>query len=401
VVVGAGPAGCAISLVLARAGIEVTLVEAEPRLSSPFRGEALMPSGFEALEHLGFPSLPSTVPQRALQGWRVLVEGHPLLEVPEPIGPGPACTLVAQEELLATLLEHASESSCFRRLQGVRVTGLRREGARISGVTLAHGDSLAADLVVACDGRASMLREAAGLPLRLAPPQHDVLWFLLAAEAVAEIRDWLGGTFLTVLGAGHGFALFETAADQNLRLGWLCRPGDDLDLSAGEWLERLAQTCAAPLAPWLRQLPTTALQGPLRVPIQVGLAKRWHQGGFLLLGDGAHPLSPVRAQGLNMAFRDAVVAAEELVPALRQGGAQTLDTALPKIERRRQPELLRIQALQAAESNSGELLRSQGWLRQLLAAQPSLFRPLMTQIWLGRQRQLRQGLPLGSRPGVP
>jgi len=95
------------------------------------------------------------------------------------------------------------------------------------------------------------------------------------------------------------------------------------------------------------------------------------------------------------------VAAEELVPALRQGGAQTLDTALPKIERRRQPELLRIQALQAAESNSGELLRSQGWLRQLLAAQPSLFRPLMTQIWLGRQRQLRQGLPLGSRPGVP
>jgi 2-polyprenyl-6-methoxyphenol hydroxylase-like FAD-dependent oxidoreductase len=201
---------------------------------------------------------------------------------------------------------------------------------------------------------------------------------------------------LTVLGAGNGFALFETAANQNLRLGWLCRPGDDLDLTPGEWLERLAQTSGAPLATWLRQLPTTALQGPLRVPIQVGLAKRWHQDGFLLLGDGAHPLSPVRAQGLNMALRDAIVAAQELLPALRK-----LAAALPEIERRRQPELRRIQALQAAESSSGELLRNQGWLRQLLAAQPTLFRPLITQIWLGRQRQLRQGLPLGSRPEVP
>jgi 2-polyprenyl-6-methoxyphenol hydroxylase-like FAD-dependent oxidoreductase len=401
VVVGAGPAGCAISLLLARAGIPVTLVEAEPRLSSPFRGEALMPSGFEALERLGFPCLPATVPQRSLKGWRVLVEGQTLLEVPEPIGPGPACTLVAQEELLATLLAQASANPCFKRRQGVRVAGLRREGSRIAGVTMANGDCLVADLVVACDGRGSLLREQAGLPLQLAPSQHEVLWFLLAAEAVAEIRDWLGGTFLTVLGAGNGFALFETAADRNLRLGWLCRPGDDQDLSPGEWLERLTQTCAAPLAPWLRQLPTTALQGPLRVPIQVGLARRWHQGGFLLLGDGAHPLSPVRAQGLNMAFRDAVVAAEELVPALLQGGAPTLDAALPGIERRRHPELRRIQALQAAESSSGELLRSQGWLRQLLAAQPSLFSPLMTQIWLGRQRQLRQGLPLGSRSGVP
>ena len=62
--VGAGPAGCAISLLLARAGIEVTLVEAEPRLSSPFRGEALMPSGFEALDRLGFSCLPAAVPQR-------------------------------------------------------------------------------------------------------------------------------------------------------------------------------------------------------------------------------------------------------------------------------------------------------------------------------------------------
>jgi 2-polyprenyl-6-methoxyphenol hydroxylase-like FAD-dependent oxidoreductase len=102
-----------------------------------------------------------------------------------------------------------------------------------------------------------------------------------------------------------------------------------------------------------------------------------------------------------MALRDAIVAAEELVPALRQGGEAKLVAALPEIERRRQPELRRIQALQAAESSSGELLRSQGWLRQVLAAQPTLFRPLITQIWLGRQRQLRQGLPLGSRPGVP
>lgn len=386
---------------MARAGIKVTLLEAATCLSSPFRGEALMPSGFAALEHLGFSSLPATVPKRSLKGWRFLVEGHCLFELPEPLDAGPACTLVAQEELLSTLLEQAKENPSFERRQGTWVTGLLRQGTRIGGVTLADGDSLAADLVVACDGRASMLRSQAGLPLQLAPPQHEVLWFLLAAEAVADIRNWLEGTFLTVLGAGNGFALFETAADQNLRLGWLCRPGEDSDLTPAEWLERLAQTCAAPLAAWLRRLPTSALQGPLRLPIQVGLAKRWHQEGFLLLGDAAHPLSPVRAQGLNMALRDAVVAAEELVPVLRQGESDGLDAALPKIERRRHPELHRIQALQAAEFRSGELLRNQGWLRKLLAAQPDLFRPLITQIWLGRQRQLRQGLPLGSSPGDP
>jgi hypothetical protein len=88
-------------------------------------------------------------------------------------------------------------------------------------------------------------------------------------------------------------------------------------------------------------------------------------------------------------------------PPCAKGGGHRLDAALPEIERRRQPELRRIQALQAAEFSSGELLRSQGWLRQVLVAQPSLFRPLVTQIWLGRQRQLRQGLPLGLSPGGP
>ncbi len=400
--VGAGPSGSALSLLLARAGIKVTLVEAEPSLSSGLRGEALMPSGFEALEHLGLSSLLTTVPHRALGGWRVLVEGQNILTVTEPIGPGPACTLVAQEELLETLVGQASANPLFERRQGVKVTGLCHDpDRRIAGVTLAEGDTLAADLVVACDGRASRLRQEAVLPLRVDPPQHEVLWFLLAEAAVAEIRDWLEGTFLTVLAAGHGFALFETAADGNLRLGWLSRPGEDPDLSPGAWLERLAQTSPEPLAGWLHQLPISALQGPLRVPIQVGLAQQWHQDGFLILGDAAHPLSPVRAQGLNMALRDAVVAADVLVPALQRGDRQGLDAALPEVARRRLPELRRIQTLQAAEANSGELLRSQAWLRQLLAAQPNWFRPVATRIWLDRQRQLRQGLPLGIRPGVP
>ena len=401
-VVGAGPSGSAISLLLARAGVQVTLVEAGPRLSSDLRGEALMPSGFEALEHLGLSKLPAAVPQRPLGGWRVVIEGQTLMSVPEPIAPGPACTLVAQEELLETLVGQASASPLFERRQGVRVTGLHRDpGRRIAGVTLADGGTLAADLVVACDGRTSQVRQAAALALQLDPPRHEVLWFLLAAEAVVEIRDWLEGTFLTVLAGGKGFALFETANDGNLRLGWLSRPGEDPDLSPGPWLERLAQTSPEPLAGWLRQLPISALQGPLRVPIQVGLAQQWHQDGLLLLGDAAHPLSPVRAQGLNMALRDAVVAADVLVPALLKGDRNELDALLPEVARRRQPELRRIQSLQAAESNSGELLRSQTWLRQGLAAQPDWFRPLVTRIWLGRQRQLRQGLPLGCRPMVP
>jgi 2-polyprenyl-6-methoxyphenol hydroxylase-like FAD-dependent oxidoreductase len=144
--------------------------------------------------------------------------------------------------------------------------------------------------------------------------------------------------------------------------------------------------------------------------VRSGLAPRWQRPGLLLLGDAAHPMSPLRAQGLNMALRDALVAAERLLPVLGTSGAaaeeppqrrerlQQLDQALVAIAEARLPEIRAMQALQRQELGRGELLRQQPWLRRLLAATASVSGPLLSRRWLAGQPTLRTGLPLPEGP---
>jgi 2-polyprenyl-6-methoxyphenol hydroxylase-like FAD-dependent oxidoreductase len=161
----------------------------------------------------------------------------------------------------------------------------------------------------------------------------------------------------------------------------------------GGWPQRWASLAPVPLAGLLEHLPARAVRGPVRLPVRVGLAPRWQRPGLLLLGDAAHPMSPVRAQGLNMALRDAVVAARHLVPVLSTGGTTSkLTTALERIETERLPELKAVQALQAEEAQRGELLRHNHRLRALLAATAPLSGPLLAQRWRSGQRILRRGI---------
>ena len=102
VVVGGGPAGASLALVLARSGLTVTLVEARTSLVRQFRGEALMPSGLDALSAMGLVELLPALPHRPLQGWRFIVNGRELFSAAEPLGGDPRrpCTLVSQQALL-------------------------------------------------------------------------------------------------------------------------------------------------------------------------------------------------------------------------------------------------------------------------------------------------------------
>jgi 2-polyprenyl-6-methoxyphenol hydroxylase-like FAD-dependent oxidoreductase len=138
------------------------------------------------------------------------------------------------------------------------------------------------------------------------------------------------------------------------------------------------------------------VRGPLRLPVRVGLAPRWHRPGLLLLGDAAHPMSPLRAQGLNMALRDAVLAAAELAPALMEADAVVrtagIATALGRIQAERLPELQAVQARQAEEAARARLLRHQPLLRALLARTAPLSGPLLARRWVASQRVLRDGL---------
>jgi len=425
-----------------------------------------MPSGVAALEALGLWPLPTRVRHRPLAGWAVVLERQPFFTVAEPLAGDRGCWLVDQPSLLAHLRAELQALPGVRVVEGQAVRGLlraagtdgrevrelsgaderraagaEREPGRVRGVVLADGRELAADLVVACDGRQSALRRLAGLELQgegkglawleskpsPAGPSavagggqgeaaEPVLWFRLAGAAVAPLEWWLGGRFLTVVGAGVSFALFAEAGGAALRLGWVAEPGVALPADPAGWRERWAGTLPEEAAALVRALPLAAIEGPQRLPVRVGWAPRWHAPGLLLLGDAAHPMSPVRAQGINMALRDALVAGRllgslggrERLDRARDGSAETspvsasieglvprvqIDALLPRVAERRLPEIRHLQALQASEAGLGARLRQLGLLRRTLALTAPWSGPLARRRWIQQQHRLRRGLP--------
>ncbi len=390
---GAGPAGASLALLLARQGIAVDLVEKHLQLHRHFRGEALMPSGLEALARMNLWPLPAPIRQRELRGWTFFLEGRLLFEILEPMASPRPCTLIDQPGLLSHLVSEASLHSGFRLHCGSAATELGRLDGRINGVRLADGTRLQADLVVACDGRGSQLRQQADLRLKSGPSPIDVLWFRLPRPACEGVADWLDGRFITMVGPSGSFALFETSSDA-VQLGWALPPAQATPAPPHGWPRAWADNSPRELATLLEKIPAAAVEPPLRLPVRVGWAPCWHRPGFLLLGDAAHPMSPVRAQGINMALRDALVTAERLVPALRQGTAAAIDAALAQVQAERSPEILTIQRLQHQEASRGELLRRQDWIRRLLATTASWSGPVVARRWVGDQHLLRHGLPL-------
>ncbi|MFM1798362.1 MAG: hypothetical protein RLZZ117_640 [Cyanobacteriota bacterium] len=431
VVVGAGPCGALLALVLARAGWAVTLVEqAAPGAPRPYRGEGLMPSGIAALEALGLWPLPAAVSHRPLAGWAVVLERRPFFTVVEPLTGDRGCWLVDQPSLLAHLRAELVGQANARMLEGVAVRGLLEAKElvgcapgperRVVGVALADGAELEADLVVACDGRTSALRRLAGLELRgevggnrepeaesepMAEGEREpVLWFRLAGPAVAPLELWLAGRFLTVVAEGVSFALFAEAAGEALRLGWVAEAGVALPMEAAGWRECWAGALPPEAAALMRGLPLEAIAGPQRFPVRVGWAPVWHRPGLLLLGDAAHPMSPVRAQGINMALRDALVAGRLLGPLgfeqVNGGEGEpgpglwaALDRCLLGVSASRLPEIRQLQALQAREAGLGARLRQLGVLRRTLALTAPWSGPLARWRWIQQQHRLRQGRP--------
>ena len=394
VVVGAGPAGLTLSLQLARAGLAVTLVEARRDFSRGFRGDALMPCGLEALARMGLWSVLDGLPQRSLAGWSVWLEGRQLFRVPEPMGALQPCRLVPQRALLEALLQQALRLPEFKWQPGVAVIGLQRHDPdqRIQGVVLADGQHLPADLVVACDGRDSNLRRLAGLPLKPQGRALELLWFQqpLPHPPDPELDD-----FLTLVGGGAIASACRNASGM-LQFGWLVRPGwPEPQRSAHEWADTLAALAPKKLAALLRQ-HADALSRPERFRVQVGLAPRWHCPGLLLLGDAAHPMSPIRAQGINMALRDSWVAAQVLEATLCTGAtsrasSSQVDQACTRIEQQRRREIERLQNLQLAEARQGHWIGHNALLRHGLSLGAPALGPVARAVWTTRQRPLREG----------
>ena len=405
VVVGAGPAGATLALLLSSAGIGVTLVESNPGQRRAFRGEALMPSGLAALEQMALLPQLDALPHRPLAGWRFVANGRELFTAAEPMGGDPQrpCTLVSQPAFLDGVLRQALATNHLELLAQTTAKQLIWQAGRISGVELGDGRRLTADLVVACDGRSSRLRQEAGIGLSTGSSPIDVLWFDLNSPGAGPDNppspNPLQGHFTTVVGHQGVFSLFEGATG-GIQLGWVLDASQPTpQRSSQEWIASFASQCPPDLANWLGQ-SGSGLQSPTRLSVQVGLAESWWKPGLLLLGDAAHPMSPVRAQGINMALRDAWEASQHLIPVLQplnqpQKQIQNqirCDSALAAIEQARRSEIQTLQTLQAQEAQRGELLRHNAFLRCTLAISAPWVGGALGHHWSQLQKPLREGL---------
>ncbi|MEM7064226.1 MAG: FAD-dependent oxidoreductase [Cyanobacteria bacterium P01_B01_bin.77] len=391
IIVGAGPAGASLAFLLARAGLRVTLLEQETTFDRVFRGEGLMPAGMKALAQMGLLSLLQTaIPQRRLESWNIHLGGKEVFTIPEPNLGDLSLSIVSQPALLQTLVDEAAKYDGFEFRAGCQVQELLWKNDRVVGVQVKAGNQVSklhGDLVIGCDGRGSLVRRKAGLKINLQPDQYDVLWFKLPApEPLKNTCQF----YLMAKAQQHPASCY-TSWDGQLQYGLILPKGGLGKLSDADWLT----VAARPAPDWLAEHVLSqreAVTAPVRLNVVVGRCSRWWVPGVLLLGDAAHPMSPVRAQGINLALRDTIVATNHLVPAWQVGSA-AFDDALQCIQQERLPEVVRSQTLQLREANGLRVIRSSPWklaMAQRILPWVGSLRPVQ-KAWLARQHDLRYG----------
>jgi len=403
VISGAGVTGMTLAYLLAQGGIEVTLIEAAAKFDRVFRGEGLMPGGIQAIEQMGLLDLLQELPSQQIHTWEFVVNDRTFLQAKEPEALGIyRPTLISQPLFLEALLKRAQALPSFHFIQGTVHALLcpgDRPDSRISGVVVRQSGQdvcITADLVIGADGRKSAVRRLANLPLEKLDYDADVLWLRMAAPLPEGDRH----TFYGFIRDSESLGAY-TAWDSSLKMAYVLprlpqeqvlTPEQQQDWKAIDWATRIAQIAPPPFAQHIRD-HANLLEPPILLNVMLARCPQWHQPGVLLLGDAAHPMAPIRAQGINLALRDVIVATHHLLPLLQTGKTlEAIDTALQNIQAERLPEIIRCQELQRQEQNHAtQLCRSAG-LRQMLMLMAPLVRPFSGKVWMARQQQLRFGV---------
>ena len=340
-VVGGGPAGMMLGLLLARAGVQVTVLEKHGDFLRDFRGDTVHPSTRQILDEIGLLPQFEKLPQRRIDHFVGLI-GKKSLELVDLRGlrPFSDMALVPQWDLLDLLMRAAKRYPGFDLRMRHKATGLIEESGRTAGVRLEAPDGaseIRADLIVACDGRHSTLRDAVGLEATEFGAPMDVLWFRIPRKE-SDTQNIFG-----IIDGGHMMVLLDR--DEYWQAAYLVPKGSDPKLRAqpiGVLRDSVAQ-----LAPFLadRVASIASWENVKTLSVQVDRLKCWHRPGLLLIGDAAHAMSPIGGVGINLAIQDAVAAANALAEALRGTGAID-ESLLASIQRRREWPVRVVQRVQ-------------------------------------------------------
>jgi 2-polyprenyl-6-methoxyphenol hydroxylase-like FAD-dependent oxidoreductase len=385
IVVGAGPAGASLACLLASSGINTTLIERRQDFSREFRGEVLMPSGMAALEEMGLKDLVDTIPSYRQEDVSLYMNGRLLFEerLDEAIFQGRPPLAISQPALLEALVTEAARHPGFSFRRGVSVRELTSSHGRVNGVVLrtqSGSETLPADLVIGADGRNSIVRRHLNLETVHASPPMDIVWCKLPCPA-----NWRG--VRAYLGRGHLLVAYYTW-DDSLQLGWVIVKGTFGELKARgieQWITEMANHVSDDLAQHLHS-HANAAEKPFLLDAVSDRVTTWSVPGALLIGDAAHTMSPVAGQGVNIALRDTIVAANHLLPVLHADtvDADTLDRALRAIEAERLPE---VETIQRMQDQPPKIVLSKAWwgepVRRLIGralSQPAIRGRLLSRI---------------------
>ena len=342
-IVGAGPAGVMLALLLARAGVRVTLLEAHRDFERDFRGDTIHPATLEIVAQLGLAERLHELPHVKAESFKfvspVAIDTAAMFSrLPTPF---PYMMIMPQARFLDFLVAEAKRYAHFELVLGAHVDELIEENGTISGIRYraaeARGEVRAA-LTVAADGRFSRVRKLAALEPVSTSGAMEILWFRLPRrpedthdEAAIEVGP---RQICAVLGRPTEW-----------QLGYVGPPGRYREVKAAG-IEAFRQSIAA-MMPWLADR-VGAIGGwddVSLLSVEGSRLEQWHRAGLLLIGDAAHVMLPVGGVGINCAIADAVEAANVLSEPLRSGSVD--EAHLAEVQRRRESVTKFIQGFQA------------------------------------------------------
>ncbi|MGN6500349.1 MAG: FAD-dependent oxidoreductase [Tsuneonella sp.] len=338
IVVGGGPAGMMTGFLLARAGVPVLVLEKHADFFRDFRGDTVHPSTMEILDELGLLARFLQRPHNRIESAEIWYNERKLTigDLTHLHMPAPFIAMMPQWEFLDFLRDEARAFPAFALRMEAEVDAFVEEGGRTIGVRLRGGEVLRARrLVIACDGRDSIVRRI--LPLETLGAPIDVFWFAVPKRAV--------GTALRGTVRGDKLIVMIDRGDY-WQCAYVIAKGRAEELRArGIEAFRADVHAAAPDVPDLEAaLPDWDKVRLLSVSLD--RLTQWSRPGLLAIGDAAHAMSPVGGIGINLAIQDAVATANLLANALARG--QNVDSLAPLVQKRRLWPTRVIQGLQRA-----------------------------------------------------